>query len=92
MRHRTDMHKHIRIDGFALAAMMAAILIVTPRSLAAASCESLTSLKLHETTIVNVESVGQGEFTAQARGGRGPGTQLRDLPAFCREIIKSLEK
>ncbi len=55
----------------------------TPVS-AAASCESLASLALPNTTITLAESVPAGGFTQPgARGGRG-GVAQNDLPAFCR--------
>jgi Tannase and feruloyl esterase len=50
---------------------------------AAASCESVASLKLPNTTITAAESVAAGAFTPPgARGGRG--AAQTDLPAFCR--------
>ena len=50
---------------------------------AAASCESLASLKLPDTTITTAESVAAGAFTPPGgRGGRGAAQS--DLPAFCR--------
>ena len=60
---------------------------------AASSCESLTSLKLPETTIVSAQAVAAGEFTPPAgaggaRGGPPPagtaGQEAARLPAFCR--------
>ena len=55
-----------------------------------ATCESLSSLKLADTTITAVESVAAGAFTPPAppagrgRGARGGGNSYADLPAFCR--------
>ena len=50
----------------------------------AATCESLTSLKLPDTTITLAETVAAGAFKPPA-GGRGGGAQaFADLPAFCR--------
>ena len=63
---------------------------------AGSSCESLTSLKLPETTIVTAQLVAAGAFTppAEAAGARGgpppagartpPGEGPAGLPAFCR--------
>jgi feruloyl esterase len=49
----------------------------------AATCESLSSLSLPNTTITMAQTVAAGSFVAPARGG-GPGQPLADLPAFCR--------
>ena len=66
----------------------------------AASCDSLASLTLPDTTITSAQMVAAGEFVAPpapARGdgggdfgqpgGRGTGpVGFKDLPAFCRVI------
>ena len=52
----------------------------------ASTCESLTSLKLKNTTITMAEPVAAGAFTPPGRGG-GKGKQgaaFQNLPAFCR--------
>ena len=52
----------------------------------AASCESLSSLALPDTTITMAQSVAAGAFAPPA-GGRGkgdPAAAFRNLPAFCR--------
>lgn len=49
----------------------------------AASCESLTSLSLPDTTITSAQPVAPGAFAAPA-GGRGNPNAYKDLPAFCR--------
>ena len=50
----------------------------------AASCESLASLSLPDTTITMAQMVAPGAFTAPvARGGRGP-SPFANLPSFCR--------
>ena len=50
----------------------------------AASCESLASLALSDTTITMSQIVPPGAFTApSARGGRGP-SPFQNLPSFCR--------
>ena len=62
------------------------VIVLTAGSAAAATCESLSSLKLPDTTITLAESVAAGAFgqgAAPARGGRG-GNPYADLPAFCR--------
>jgi feruloyl esterase len=58
---------------------------------AAAPCESLSSLKLPDTTITLAQSVEAGKFevaAAPGRGGRGGGANpYADLPAFCRVAL-----
>src|SRR5436190_8875748 len=49
----------------------------------AATCESLASLTLPNTTITMAQPVAAGAFVAPGRGG-GPGQPLTDVPAFCR--------
>jgi hypothetical protein len=68
-----------------------AILFATPilvlSAFAAASCESLTSTKLPNTTITLATPVAAGEFTlpaAAARGPMPPGANFKNMPAFCR--------
>jgi len=59
-----------------------------PPAVAAATCESLASLKLSDTTITLAESVAPAASTnadAGARGGRGGrGGAQAPLPAYCR--------
>jgi len=50
----------------------------------AASCESLASLKLPDTTITSAVAVGAGAFVAPAAGQGKQGPSYSDLPAFCR--------
>jgi feruloyl esterase len=49
----------------------------------AANCESLTSLALSNAKIHLAQTVDAGQFTPPGNG-RGGGTALRNLPAFCR--------
>ena len=49
---------------------------------AAGSCESLSALKLPDTTITMAQSVAAGGFSAPGAGGGGEG--FKALPAFCR--------
>ena len=60
----------------------AAVVALHAAPAAAATCESLTSLKLPDTTITTAEPVAAGAFTQP--GGRGGGAAFTDLPAFCR--------
>jgi feruloyl esterase len=60
-------------------------LVVTAIPAAAAPCESLSTLKLPDTTITLAQAVAAGAFSAGAAGGRGGGgNPYADLPAFCR--------
>jgi feruloyl esterase len=57
-------------------------------SASAATCESLSGLKLQDTTITTAESIAAGAFTQPDAGGKGKGGKggnpFADLPAFCR--------
>lgn len=66
-----------------------AIFTLTASSVAAASCESLASLKLPNTTITSSNTVAAGSFTPPTPGGSGIAgrpafTQFGTLPSFCR--------
>ena len=50
----------------------------------AASCESLTTLKLPNTTITSAESVGAGAFTPPGPAAPAAAKAFGTLPAFCR--------
>ena len=66
-----------------IALVIAALAVALPA--AGASCESLSSLALANTTI-NTQSVAAGAFTEAAGGGKGKGkaASFTDVPAFCR--------
>ncbi len=68
--------------------LIAALALTCASAAVAASCESLSSLKLPDTTITAAEAVAAGAFVpaAPARGGKGKGggNAYADLPAFCR--------
>ena len=70
--------------GVILAAVAALSVMASPAW--AATCESLSSLKLQNATITTAQPVAAGAFTPPAggRGGRGGGNAFADLPAFCR--------
>ena len=51
--------------------------------MSAATCESLASLTLPNTTITLAQSVAAGAFAVPGAGAAG-GTAMSDLPAFCR--------
>jgi feruloyl esterase len=69
-------------------AVAAAALLAIPAVAATAPCESLSSLKLQDTTITAAEAVAAGAFAPPAQaGGRGKGggaNPYANLPAFCR--------
>ena len=67
---------------FILAAL-GIMLVLNAAPAAAASCESLSALKLPETTITMAQSVAPGAFTMPA-AGRGGAPRFDDLPGFCR--------
>lgn len=70
-----------RLNPFLAATILSAVAF----PLTAATCESLSSLKLPGTTITLAQKVGAGEFTPPAgRGGGGRGPNYKELPAFCR--------
>ncbi len=69
-----------RIVCVAFLAMMMA------RVSAAATCESLTSLSLPNTTVTVAQTVAAGAFTPPGRGGRG-GAAFASLPSFCRVAV-----
>src|SRR5712691_5212076 len=71
--------RKILIPSFLLALTIA----LTPAA-KAATCDSLASLKLPDTTITMAQSVGAGEFTDPAAKGKGKGGGFANLPAFCR--------
>ena len=62
------------------------ILFLASSAFAAVPCESLTSLKLSNTTITTAVSVAPGGFTAPGARGRGGAANnpYANLPAFCR--------
>jgi len=56
----------------------------------AASCESLTSFKLPDTTITLAQTVAAGGFTppSTGTGQETPSSMLKSLPAFCRVVAE----
>jgi hypothetical protein len=59
--------------------------LIAAASAAAASCDSLASLKLPNTTITSANTVAAGAFTPPtAGGGANAASQFSNLPAFCR--------
>lgn len=74
--------------AFAKTLSIAALALMCASAALAASCESLSSLKLPDTTITAAEAVAAGAFTPAETGrggkGKGGGNTYADLPAFCR--------
>ena len=75
MQHRFELRLNV-LAGLALA------LLLPAGPAAAATCESLASLKLPNATITSSQAVAAGAFTQP--GGRGGANPFADLPAFCR--------
>lgn len=72
---------------FSAAALLAAC--AGSATASAATCESLSSLALPDTTITSTQTVAAGEFhppVPAGRAGRGGGPNYKDLPAFCRVL------
>jgi feruloyl esterase len=70
-----------------LASAVIFVVLASVLPASAATCESLSSLKLTDTTITSAQSVAAGAFAPAAGGGRGGGNAFADLPAFCRVAI-----
>ena len=66
----------------ALLAVCVAVWVSIEPVTAAASCESLSALKLPDTTITMAQPVAAGAFSPPAGGGGGQA--YKTLPAFCR--------
>jgi feruloyl esterase len=78
---------HQKIFGAAALVTAAFVLVLSCQSTASAAttCESLSGLKLADTTITLAQSVEAGKFAVAPAGGRGGGANpYADLPAFCR--------
>src|SRR6202165_589465 len=67
-----------------------ALSIILLRSLPAfaASCESLSGLKLPDTTITSAQSVSAGSFTPPNPGNQPVPSVFKNLPAFCRVTVE----
>jgi feruloyl esterase len=73
----------INIRGVAVLSVAGLSLCVASQA-SAATCDSLSSLKLPDTTITMAQPIAAGAFKPAA-GGRGGNAQaFADLPAFCR--------
>src|SRR6059036_732554 len=77
---------NLRIFSFVLVVLAVTMISFAPTPVAAATCESLKSLSLENTTIILAETVAAGQFSLPA-AGRGAAQQnaiFKQLPAFCR--------
>ena len=85
----------MRLSRPTVSAVFLTVLALHSRPALAASCESLASLSLPNTTITAVQLVAAGSYVAPVPPGRagaagrggagqGRGNQFADLPAFCR--------
>ncbi len=63
--------------------LMLALFVTIAAPAFAASCESLSSLKLPDTTITYAQSVAAGAFSPSPNQGGAPAF-FKDLPGFCR--------
>lgn len=72
-----------RLTGLGAAIFMLMLAIQATAS-AATTCESLSGLKLADTTITLAQSVEAGKFAAAPAGRGGGANAFADLPAFCR--------
>src|ERR1700693_3437871 len=61
-----------------------AILLSAITPAVAATCYSLSSLTLHDTTITLAQPVAAGEFTPPSAVAQVPDLRFKNLPAFCR--------
>jgi feruloyl esterase len=71
----------MKLVTIVLSAVCATLALSSPAFAAAGSCESLSALKLPDTTITMAQSVAAGGFSAGAGGG---GEGFKTVPAFCR--------
>ena len=77
---------NLRIFSFVLVVLAVTMISFAPTPVAAATCESLKSVSLENTTITLAETVAAGQFSLPA-AGRGAAQQnvaFKQLPAFCR--------
>src|SRR6476619_6407913 len=58
------------------------ILLATPGSAVAATCESMAALNLPDTTITSAQPIAAGAFIPP--GASVPPASVKNLPAFCR--------
>src|SRR5438034_4109674 len=66
--------------------VLAAVVVFVPAPVSAATCESLKTLSLENTTITLAQTVAAGQFSlpATGRGAAQQNAAFKQLPAFCR--------
>lgn len=74
---------HICKNVLGFSALLLTFTSIMASPAVAASCESLSSLKLPDTTITAAQLVAAGAFSPSANPGAAPAF-FKDLPAFCR--------
>src|SRR5215475_2751484 len=79
-----NINRGVQMTKLILSAAVLFALVFTTIPASAASCESLSDIKLPNATITLAQGVGAGAFVPAGGGGRGGGAQFSDLPAFCR--------
>ena len=72
----------MRVALFFVRVVLCPLLMTVP--VFAATCESLASLKLPDTTITSAKTVAAGAFTLPTPGVPAAASQYSSLPAFCR--------
>jgi TonB family protein len=72
------------VKRFVLAVFVFALISVASQASFAATCESLASLKLPNTTITSAQQVAAGAFVPP--GASAPSASAKKLPAFCRVL------
>jgi feruloyl esterase len=73
----------VKLFTAGLCAVLLAALIGARTLTAAASCESLKSMMLRDTTITSAQVIDAGTFVPPAPAGAPAPQPFRDLPAFC---------
>jgi len=68
------------------AVLLATLGFAATPAVAAASCESLSALKLADTTITSAQIVAAGAFIPP--GATAPPASVKNLPAFCRVLLE----
>src|SRR5437763_7377695 len=66
--------------------VLVTVVVFVPAPVFAATCESLKTLSLENTTIMLAETVAAGQFSlpATGRGAAQQNAAFKQLPAFCR--------
>ncbi|HEV2990984.1 MAG TPA: tannase/feruloyl esterase family alpha/beta hydrolase [Candidatus Angelobacter sp.] len=79
--------KAVTFHKYIVGASVVGLMLIMAAPAFAASCESLSSLKLPDTTITSAQSVAAGEFTQNSAAPPG-GPGFKGVPAFCRVMAE----